>query len=184
MKTTEILKLDTDRELIVPNKSGFYHDVLKKWWDELGLRGTGLIVGDKLEVKSVLKEKYPEITEVFSVELSGEPDIEWDITKPFFPEYFERKEHSPFNWDWIICQAVLEHVVDPVAAMKNMSSLSKTGGFLYLYVPGPECGQHRFPLDCYRFFKDALVAFQELASLKIIDLYCDNSDCMVLYERI
>ena len=177
MKVTEILGIRVVKErLVVPNKSGFYHDVFRAWWDRFCLKGSGLIIGDEAEVKSVLKKEYSEITEIYTVEIEGSPDILWDITKPF-------PEKDIPSIDWIICHAVLEHVVDPVSAMKNMSFLLNPGGLLYLYVPGPGFPEHKFPIDCYRFLKDSLFAFQGLADLNIVDLYTDVNNCMALYRK-
>ena len=186
MKVTEILGIKvTNKELIVPNKSGFYHDVLRAWWDNLEIEGCGLIIGDREEVKTVLKETYPKITEIFTVEIKGEPDILWDITEPFSSAKINiLYDKDNFLFDWIICQAVLEHVIDPVAAMKNMSDLLKPEGSLYIHVPGIKCGQHGFPIDCYRFMKDSLTAFEKLAVLEMVDLYVNDMNLMAFYKKL
>ena len=178
MAITEILKIEFEEERFrVPNKSGFYHDGLKAWFDNFRLSGYGLLIGDRIGVKPILKKRYSEIIESYSVELEKDSgDIEWDITQPFrisvgarMNFYSADKKNFPF--DWIICQAVLEHVIDPVAAMKNLSNVLKPMGLLFLHVPGIGCPEHKFPIDCYRFFKDSLIAFQELAGLDMIDFY-------------
>lgn len=176
METTEKLSLEVlEEELIVPNKSGFYHNALRTWFDYFGLVGKGIIVGDKEEVKSVLKKHYPNITEIFNVTLVQKQSICWDITAPYTKGDLEA--------DWIICQAVLEHVVDPVSSMKNLSELLVAGGLFFLHVPAFGYGYHAFPIDCYRFSRDTLVAFEDLANLDMIDSFCDSQRVMAVYKK-
>jgi hypothetical protein len=95
----------------IPNSSGGYHGILKRWWDIFGLKGVGLVIGEKKPyasfVKRRLQEDFPKALPI-AVDLS-DSDINWDITKPL--------NREPFC-EWIICQAVLEHVKDPIAAIK------------------------------------------------------------------
>lgn len=157
------------------NESEGYHGLLKTWFDHFGLEGTGLVIGEPGEageaVKNAFKIEYE--VEVYSVALS-DADIVWDITKPL--ETDER-------YDWIVCQAVLEHVSDPVASVRNMGSILKKGGRLYIHTHGPGFGYHTNPIDCYRFFRDALIAMAEVAKLDIDDIHWTNMHCFAVYRR-
>lgn len=123
----------------VPNSSGGYHGILKRWWDIFGLKGVGLVIGEKKPyasfVKRRLQKDFPEALPI-AVDLSNS-DINWDITKPL--------NREPFA-EWIICQAVLEHVKDPIAAIKNLTSVLKNG-LLYLHSHGNEFPYHAYPID-------------------------------------
>lgn len=60
--------------------------------------------------------------------------------------------------DALICIAVLEHVENPVLAMKEMHRVLKPGGMLFVYVPflfyyHAEVGYYK---DFWRFTKDSL----------------------------
>jgi len=176
MNKTEKLNLEIiEGPLIVPNKSGFYHDALRTWFDHFGLNGRGLIVGDRQGVKLVLKSKYHKITEIFNVSLHDDTDINWDITK----------SHSGIipKFNWIICQAVLEHVEDPVSSMKNFSDILIKKGLLFLHVPAFGYGYHAFPIDYYRFSIDTLKAFENLTELNLIDSFCDSKRVMAVYRK-
>ena len=157
-----------------------YHGLLKKWWDHFGLEGRGLIIGEEGDegeygkhIKEHLKKTYPKITEVFTASFHS-ADIIWDITKPLKTER---------GYDWIICQAVLEHVTDPVSAVKNMIAVIKQNGFLYIHTHGWAFGEHRWPIDCYRFYRDALIAWAELANLEIADMVWSPKHVFVAYIR-
>jgi len=108
----------------VKNESGGYHGLLKKWWDHFGLKGKGLVIGEEgiygENVKKKLKETYPGL-KVFTAALN-DADIIWDVTKPLKVE---------LAYDWVICQAVLEHVKDPVSAVENMAGILKENTYIY-----------------------------------------------------
>jgi SAM-dependent methyltransferase len=183
--TTEILKIEC-REAWgfwvggrwpVHNQSGGYHGLLKIWWDLFGLQGRGLVIGEEgifgKNVKKKLKEAYPLATEISTVGLR-DADIIWDITKPL---------ETNWPYDWIICQAVMEHVSDPVSAVKNMAQVLRRNGRLFVHTHGPEFPHHPYPQDCYRFFRDALVAWADLAHLELIDLLWDPRHCFAAYRK-
>ena len=187
MPETEVLKIqigpNTDwigGHWIIPERVGGYHGLLKQWFDHFGLEGKGLVIGEPGSggeaVKQGFKDEYG--VEAYSVDMAEDPfvDIVWDITKPL-----ETEE----KYGWIVCQAVLEHVTDPVASVKNMSALLQPGGRLYIHVPGPDFPYHAYPVDCYRFFRDALVAWAEIADLEIDDLLCtpEFRHYFVVYRR-
>lgn len=182
MVATEVLGIETGPRTDwigghwpVANQSGGYHGLLKKWFDHFGLRGKGLVVGEPGEggeaVKNAFRSEYG--VEVYSVDISS-ADIVWDITKPL---------DTDERYDWIVCQATLEHVSDPVAAVRNMGSVLKKGGRLYIHTCGPEFPYHKAPIDCYRFFRDALVSMAQIANLDIDDLLWTNSHCFAAYRR-
>jgi SAM-dependent methyltransferase len=146
------------------NLSRGYHGIFKKWWDYFGLSGDALVVGEEgssgKAVKEFFERTYPKIAEVKTASLR-DADILWDITKPY--------EHNVL-FDSVICQAVLEHVKDPVAAVKNMVSALKRGGLLYLHSHGPAFPYHAYPIDCYRFYRDGILAMAELSKTTIVDM--------------
>lgn len=152
-----------------------YHAILIKWCHHFGLNGAGLVIGEEGQGGQNTKELFEETFSVkaYTVGLAN-ADIVWDITTPL---------QTNKKYNWIMCQATLEHVTDPVAAIKNMAKLLNVGGRLYLHTVGPEFPLHRRPLDCYRYFRDALIAFAELANLEIDDICYTKSHCFAVYRR-
>jgi len=153
-----------------------YHPLLKDWWDYFGLTGDGLLMGEPgvkgQEAKVVLMEMYPG-TRVQTVDLK-DADIIWDITTP--------SPHST-QYNWIICQSVIEHVVDPVSAMKNMVNILLDGGILYVQTPAKGFQYHTHPIDCYRFFRDAYMAWADLTNTTVLDYFEDAHHCCAAYKR-
>lgn len=69
-------------------------------------------------------------------------------------------QHIPYNsFDGIICMAVLEHVYEPHAAVKNLYAVLKDGGYCLLYTPflyryhAPNDLTYQ---DFFRYSRDAL----------------------------
>lgn len=63
--------------------------------------------------------------------------------------------HLHKNFDLIICQALLEHVINPVAVIENLLQLrSDHRSILAIQTVNPYMGMHRYPIDTLRFFPD------------------------------
>ena len=178
---TKILGLDyIEGEKWPTINKRFYHGLLARWWDKFGLNGRGLIIGESGDrwnkVKSKFLAEHSGIDKIYSVDLQNS-DINWDITVAY------NKPLSIF-FDWIVCQAVLEHVIDPPAAMRNLGSVLKVGGLLYVHSHGPEFPRHRHPIDCYRFFPDALISFCSMANLELVDYIWTSTNWFALYRKL
>lgn len=98
-----------------------------------------------------------DITEGENVALVVKDIYNWEeITDEFF--------------DVVVSGQALEHVEYPWITMCEIRRALKKGGLCCMIVPssGPE---HRFPLDCYRFFPDGMKALAKHAGLEIIECY-------------
>lgn len=67
--------------------------------------------------------------------------------------------------------------------MRNMAAVLRENGHLYIHTHGPEMEHHGFPIDCYRFFREALIAFAELANLEILDILWSPKQCFAVYQK-
>jgi SAM-dependent methyltransferase len=78
------------------------------------------------------------------------------------------------TFDAVVSGQALEHDRFFWVTMQNISRVMKPGGIAVLIVPsaGPV---HRHPVDCYRFYPDALDALGSWAGLKLIERkWADN----------
>jgi len=109
-----------------------------------------------LDIGMTMRDKHAKINanflETLDVNDFGEyPDIICDICSDI--NGLENKYNK------IICIAILEHVYDPVAAIKNLRIMLKNNGIIYGYVPylyyyhAPKDLKFQ---DYFRFSKDAL----------------------------
>ena len=77
-------------------------------------------------------------------------------------------------YDVIISGQVLEHAEFFWITMSEMVRVLKRGGILCLIVPRTH-GRHRFPVDCYRFDTDGVIALAKYANLEILHASCDKA---------
>lgn len=85
----------------------------------------------------------------------------------FSPLHLIPVEHDHF--DSVICNAVLEHVANPVEVVREIHRVLKPGGYLYLVIPFLQ-PEHLDPTDFQRYTKDGLrklVADQGFEVVKI-----------------
>lgn len=75
--------------------------------------------------------------------------------------------------DIVLSGQTLEHSEFFWRAFAEMARILRADGFLFLIVPsaGPI---HRFPVDCYRFYPDALPAIARYAGLQLIESWYDD----------
>lgn len=64
------------------------------------------------------------------------------------------------HFDVVICNAVLEHVADPSAVMREFARVCRPGGLLYLVVPFMQ-PEHLDPTDFQRYTRDGLARLCE-----------------------
>jgi SAM-dependent methyltransferase len=75
--------------------------------------------------------------------------------------------------DIVISGQMLEHCEFFWLTFQEMVRVLRPGGFIFLIAPssGPE---HRYPVDCYRFYPDAYRALARYAHCRLVELWCDE----------
>jgi hypothetical protein len=75
--------------------------------------------------------------------------------------------------DLVVCGQMLEHCEFFWLSFQEMVRVLKPDGYLFLIAPsaGPE---HRFPVDCYRFYPDAFRGLAKHARCRLVDLWHDE----------
>lgn len=69
-------------------------------------------------------------------------------------------------YDVVVCEQVLEHVLDPIAAMRTLRELARPGGRLIITTPFL-VRVHGHPHDYWRFTENGLVRLIESAGLRV-----------------
>ena len=80
------------------------------------------------------------------------------------------KELPSRSFDIVVSGQVFEHMEFFWLAMFEVNRIMKVGSLSCIIVPssGPE---HKYPLDCWRFFPDGLSAMARMARLHILECY-------------
>lgn len=71
------------------------------------------------------------------------------------------------NFDIVITGQTFEHIEFFWITMKEMARVLKVGGYICIVVPNM-AEEHRYPVDCYRFYTDAMVALARWVNMKPI----------------
>ncbi len=85
--------------------------------------------------------------------------------------------HNPYNWreidthsaDVLISGQAFEHIEFFWITMLEIARVLKPGGLCCIIAPsgGPE---HRYPVDCWRFYRDGFAALARYAGIEALDL--------------
>ena len=89
-------------------------------------------------------------------------------------DIYDWKELGGDSADVVISGQAMEHIECFWLVFKEMFRIMKPGGWCCIIVPssGPE---HKFPIDCWRFFPDGLKALSKYCGLEIVELFiCDQ----------
>lgn len=111
---------------------------------------------------------------------------------------------SPYDWsaiesdcyDIVISGQALEHIEYFWKTMEEMTRVLKKDGLLCLIAPNG-FGEHRYPVDCYRFFADGMIALARYVGIEPLhahtncapnandhDWYSkDNADSMLIARK-
>ena len=90
------------------------------------------------------------------------PNVDIFLSNPY-----DWDEISTDSFDIVISGQALEHIEFFWLTMSEMTRVLKKDGLLCLIAPN-ECGEHRYPVDCYRFFTDGMVAMARFVSLETL----------------
>jgi SAM-dependent methyltransferase len=111
---------------------------------------------------------------------------------------------NPYDWssipsdsyDVVISGQAFEHIEFFWVTIAEMTRVVKKGGILCIIVPNG-IWEHRYPVDCYRFYTDGMVALARFVSLEVLhahtncipskhalDWYIpDNPDSMLIAKK-
>jgi len=90
---------------------------------------------------------------------------------------------NPYSWDEIksntfdvvVSGQALEHVEYIWVTMLEITRILKEDGLCCIIVPSQGI-KHSWPLDCWRFFDDGLVALAKWARLEIMEVYTQSDE--------
>jgi len=74
------------------------------------------------------------------------------------------------SFDLVISGQVMEHVERPWEWIKQVRETVIHGGLICIIVPHVQ-KEHKYPLDCYRFFPDGMKALFNYADIEIMECY-------------
>jgi len=109
-------------------------------------------------------EKY----EYIGMDMEEGPNVDLVLKNPY-----DWAEISTESYDVIISGQTFEHTEFFWITMAEMTRALKKDGLLCIIVPN-KWPEHRYPVDCYRFFTDGMIALARYVSLEVLHA---DTDC-------
>lgn len=89
---------------------------------------------------------------------------------------------SPYKWkelkndsfDVVISGQALEHIEFFWVTVSEMVRVTKKGGLICIIAPNG-FGEHRYPVDCWRFFTDGMIAIARYYKLEIMHAHTNSA---------
>lgn len=100
------------------------------------------------------------------VDLSPGPNVDCVLDSPY------RLPFATRSIDLFVSGQAFEHIEFFWLTWLEMARVLRPGGLIFLVAPsrGPE---HRFPVDCWRFYPDGFAALAKYASLELVEVSTD-----------
>ena len=126
------------------------------------------IIGNKIKVLDVGSSDFngsykhlfgEDKYEYFGLDMEKGPNVDIILKNPY-----NWKEIETDSFDIVISGQAFEHIEFFWITMSEMGWVLKKNGLVCIIAPNG-FGEHRYPVDCYRFFSDGMVALARYVSL-------------------
>lgn len=101
------------------------------------------------------------------LDMEAGPNVDIVLSHPY--DWSDLKDDS---YDIVISGQAFEHIEFFWKTMEEMTRVLKKDGLLCLIVPNG-FGEHRYPVDCYRFFTDGMVALARYVGIEPLHAHTD-----------
>lgn len=100
--------------------------------------------------------------EYVGLDMEAGPNVDIVPSSPY-----QWKELNDDKFDVVISGQALEHIEFFWVSIAEMVRVTKEGGLICIIAPNG-FGEHRYPVDCWRFFTDGMVALARYNQLEIL----------------
>jgi SAM-dependent methyltransferase len=164
------------KRLVAPNLSHGFWNMEIDLLDAHGIGKECYLVAENKEVEPFFKERFPETTFSF-MEYDPKHCADYSVDMNVLQTYGKQ-------YDSVLSQALLEHICFPNVALENMVRLCKVGGIIVIHTVSPGFKQHRFPVDCLRFFPDFWKEICKYLPIKLLAYAEHSSHVFITYRRL
>lgn len=98
------------------------------------------------------------------LDMSVGPNVDYVPEDPYAWDELEEE-----SFDFIISGNAFEHIEYPWLTICEIYKKLKTGGFACILAPN-SLAEHRYPLDCYRYFSDGFRALAKWGGFDVVDV--------------
>ncbi len=107
--------------------------------------------------------------EYVGMDMEDGPNVDIVLKNPYDWSSFETD-----SYDVIISGQTFEHTEFFWITMGEMARVLKKDGLLCIIAPN-KWPEHRYPVDCYRFFSDGFIALARYVGLDILNAHTDSA---------
>lgn len=97
------------------------------------------------------------------MDINRGPNVDLVVSDPY-----DWKEIEDESYDYMISGNAFEHIEYPWLTIEQMYKKLKPDGFICILTPFAHV-EHRYPVDCYRYFSDGLKALAKWGKFKVIE---------------
>ncbi|KPU44251.1 hypothetical protein OXPF_24190 [Oxobacter pfennigii] len=87
-------------------------------------------------------------------------------------DVYNWKEVKSDSFDVVVSGQAFEHIEYFWATMLEISRVAKYGGLLCIIAPSAGV-EHRYPVDCWRYYPDGFRALARYSGLEVLEVYTD-----------
>ena len=98
------------------------------------------------------------------LDMENGPNVDYVPLNPY--EWNELEDNS---FDFVISGNAFEHIEFPWLTIREIHRKLKNGGFACVLAPN-SLHEHRYPVDCYRYFSDGFRALAKWGGFDIVDV--------------
>lgn len=152
----------------LPQESGKIYGALVKFLAEIPTPVTRMLLpGENNAVKPVYAQLLKlDASAILTAGVLQDMDVQWN---------FEHDPPAVGEFDCIVSQSMLEHLIDPYKHVRDCIRLLRPGGWLVIHTMMPGFGYHRYPVDCFRFYPDWFEEVAKRLNLEVSDKHIRHS---------
>ena len=94
---------------------------------------------------------------------------------------YKWKEIKSDSFNVVVSGQALEHIEFFWVTVSEMVRVTKEGGLICMIAPNG-FGEHRYPVDCWRFFTDGMIALARYYKLEIIHAHTNSAPSLEDHE--
>lgn len=95
---------------------------------------------------------------------------------------YEWKEIESESIDAVICGQVFEHVEYIWNTILEITRVMKENGYCCIIAPAT-FQEHRYPVDCWRFYSDGFKALAKFAGLQVLEAFTEGKDTILIARK-
>ncbi len=107
--------------------------------------------------------------EYVGLDMAEGPNVDIALANPY-----DWKEIATDSYDIVISGQAFEHIEFFWLTMAEMTRVLRKDGLMCIIAPNG-FDEHRYPVDCYRFFTDGMVALARYVNLELIHAHTNSA---------